>query len=311
MSNWSGKQHNPNWVYVSGHTHQNTLSREEDGIAVFADNQVGYTKKTWHFKAFTLQRGRYDPFCSLPDGIHLVRKKDYIEFSRGQGIHMSDMRYDGAIYLVKRSGLYMFLLKNGDRLNLLEGGRRHSVNHGLGYFYDNLPRYRQRLEALFAPYFSALRAISQEIKRFGGLGKIHGCIVDIDWLNHIYLNPLDGTISPYFAWDMTDKHLFSDVRALLADSPVPPSLPDGSPMLARFLKLGPSLLTQKSGANSELAVSSEVVLDRSMYAPSRIMRSIQYAFDQNVVRLWNDKILELDDPAGIPETNTPSTPLLH
>ena len=32
-----------------------------------------------------------------------------------------------------------------------------------------------------------------------------------------------------------------------------------------------------------------------MYEPSRIMRSIQYIFDQNVLRVWNDAILAVDD----------------
>lgn len=29
-----------------------------------------------------------------------------------------------------------------------------------------------------------------------------------------------------------------------------------------------------------------------MYEPSNVMRGIQYIFDQNVIRVWNDKILE-------------------
>ena len=36
-------------------------------------------------------------------------------------------------------------------------------------------------------------------------------------------------------------------------------------------------------------------IDRSMYEPSRIMRSIQYIFDQNVLRVWNDAVLSIED----------------
>ena len=28
-----------------------------------------------------------------------------------------------------------------------------------------------------------------------------------------------------------------------------------------------------------------------MYSPSRIMRSVQYIFDNNVIRIWKDEIL--------------------
>ena len=44
----------------------------------------------------------------------------------------------------------------------------------------------------------------------------------------------------------------------------------------------------------KLAIVPQVVLDKSMYKPSRIMRSIQYIFDQNVVRIWNDEVFIID-----------------
>lgn len=35
----------------------------------------------------------------------------------------------------------------------------------------------------------------------------------------------------------------------------------------------------------------QLVLETDMYNPSRIMKSIQYIFDNNVIRIWNDDIL--------------------
>lgn len=55
------------------------------------------------------------------------------------------------------------------------------------------------------------------------------------------------------------------------------------------------LLSRASSKEWELAVVPQVVLDRSMYEPSRIMRSIQYIFDQNVLRIWNDAVLAIED----------------
>ena len=51
-------------------------------------------------------------------------------------------------------------------------------------------------------YMDKLLNISKVIKSIGGDGSIHGCIVDIDYYNHIYINPVDGKITPYFAYDM-------------------------------------------------------------------------------------------------------------
>ena len=49
----------------------------------------------------------------------------------------------------------------------------------------------------------------------------------------------------------------------------------------------------------------QVVLDKSMYEPSRIMRSIQYIFDQNVLRIWNDAVLLIEDKDEFGEVTPP------
>ena len=43
------------------------------------------------------------------------------------------------------------------------------------------------------------RKISEVIKSFGGSGRIHGCIIDVDFLNHVMLNPSDGQITYYYS----------------------------------------------------------------------------------------------------------------
>lgn len=37
--------------------------------------------------------------------------------------------------------------------------------------------------------------------------------------------------------------------------------------------------------------ASEIVYDKKMYQSSRIMRSMQYVFEGNVVRIWRDDLL--------------------
>lgn len=46
-----------------------------------------------------------------------------------------------------------------------------------------------------------------------------------------------------------------------------------------------------SGNDTVLATVPELVLDTDMYDPSRIMRSVQYIFDQDVIRIWNDVVI--------------------
>jgi len=37
---------------------------------------------------------------------------------------------------------------------------------------------------------------------------IHACIVDIDFYNYIYLDPVDGSINPYYATSIVNKYLY-------------------------------------------------------------------------------------------------------
>ena len=287
MEDWSNLEYNPTWVYINGHTHLNSLILKDDGTTVLSDNQVGYKPKHWHFNAFTVN-GRYDPFSDWADGIYRIKPHQYVEFNRGCGIAMADFKRAGELFVLKRDGVYMFLLK-GKRLYMLEGGRIHTVEHDVDYYFNNLASYHQCVDAAFAPYQKALEALSKEIQAFGGSGKVHGCIVDIDFLNHVYLNPFDGKITPYRAWDTSEKLVYKNVLALLKTSP----------LLGQYKKaskegLLPMLAPQARNKETALATVPELVLDRSMYKSSRVMRSVQYVFDCNIVRVWKDEILTAD-----------------
>lgn len=154
--------------------------------------------------------------------------------------------------------------------------------------------------------------ISDEVSAIGGAGTIHGCIVDIDWFNHVYLNPFDGKITPYFAINMTGKLVFNNMESLLKTSPFPPQLTGGIPMFSRYSSLVKEerlpILSRNANKKWDLAMVPHVVLDKSMYEPSRIMRSIQYIFDQNVLRIWNDAVLLIEDRDEFGEA-TPSRAL--
>lgn len=308
MEDWSNERYNPKWIYVNGHTHQNKLLLDTVGTAVFADNQVGYKPKTWHLNSFSVDMRRYDPFNDYPNGVHEISREQYIEFNRCQGIMMQGMKYPGNLYAIKHDGVYMFVIKSSSSLCLLEGGRRHKLNCDIDYYDSHLSGYIKKVQDAFTSYQRALSIISKEIRTIGGAGTVHGCIVDIDWFNHIYLNPFDGKVTPYFALDMTYKLAYKDTKSLLKSSPMPPQLSNGNSLLARYSSalddgLIP-ILSRNSNEKWELAVVPKIVLDRSMYEPSRIMRSIQYIFDQNVLRVWDDKILSIDSGMELPASST-------
>lgn len=304
---WTTDAPHPNWVYVNGHTHQNGLVKTEDGVTVLYDNQVGYKPKKWHLNQFSLER-YYDPFEAWADGIYRITPQQYMDFNAGRGIQMEYFRQQGDIYALKQKGIYMFMLQHGIGLYLLHGGQKLNVFHGLEYYAANLEKYVEKIQAAFRPYRNALDKIAAEVKRFGGSGYVHGSIVDIDYYNHIYLDPFDGYLMPYFALDVTDRREFRSVRELLESSPIPALGGDGRPLLSAYTKLldagGISILAPTVKEAALAVVPMEILDERNIYAPSRVMKSIQYLLDKGVVRVWNDAVLSMPDRSTLTEDET-------
>lgn len=302
---WTTDAPHPNWVYVNGHTHQNGLVKTEDGVTVLYDNQVGYKPKKWHLNQFSLEQ-YYDPFEAWADGIYRITPQQYMDFNAGRGIQMEYFRQQGDIYALKQKGIYMFMLQYGLGLYLLRGGQKLNVFHGLEYYAANLEKYVEKIQTAFRPYRNALDKIAAEVKRFGGSGYVHGSIVDIDYYNHIYLDPFDGYLMPYFALDVTDRREFRSVRELLESSPFPALGSDGTPMLSAYTKLldagGVSILAPTVKEAALAVVPMEVLDEKNIYAPSRVMKSIQYLLDKGVVRVWNDAVLSMPDRNALTET---------
>lgn len=189
--------------------------------------------------------------------------------------------------MLKRSGFYMFVYYNAsNKLVLLNGGNPKRLTHNINYYYDNLAIYGLFLKTLMDKYISALYLVSSNIKKIGGSGKIHGCIVDIDYYNHVYINPLDGCVTPYYAIDMKQKYVYKNLETLLEKN-CPHLLQNYQKWKANekdSFMLIPSSFNTANGAI--------LVIDRSMYKASRAIKTIQYLLFQNVIRDWNDKIIQ-------------------
>lgn len=301
MTDWSHARYNPKWIYVNGHTHHNLYQNDKNAI-VLSDNQIGYKPRHWHLNKFVLNIPIYNPFESYTDGVYSVTREQYLDFNRCRNIFIRGLSSPGDIYLLKYNNFYMFVLKNKTGLNLLAGGARYKLSYDITYYYEHLPEYIMKMHHIFTFYRERLFAIAKEVKMFGGFGNIHGCIVDIDELNHIYLNPFDGKITPYFALNMTDKVVFDSVEALLN------TIPGGKNMIASFTKYAAQgklpTLSHNISKTHEVITKPQVVLDKSMYKSSRIMRQIQYFFDQNIIRIWNDDILLYEGKKSLKKLET-------
>ena len=294
---WRNTECNKNWTYFSGHDHFNYY--EEGDRHIYADNQVGYRGDSFEFK-YIATNPFYNIFETYNDGIYEINNYQYKEFYYRLGLRSIHANMDYKIILLKRCGTYCFIAKNkkGELLLLNGGSRKKLTKKDINYYYNNLEQYSQILKEYLGNYSDLQEQIANEVKTFGGLGTIHGCIIDIDFYNHIYVNPLDGKITPYHAKNIIKKYvqenvvsllfyynkeLYESYKKVLSQSHIP-------------IKQPQSLIIQKN----EITNKYIEVHDTYIYKVSRVIKGLQYTSNYNIVRLWNDNLLKkkLNGKAG-------------
>ena len=289
---WSKKNYNPDFIYLSGHTHSNEYIYNEE-IKLFADNQIGYDPINITFKFFEFSYKK-DYFANYNDGIHEITIKDYILFYRFQGIHMKYSRKNTIIFMLKKQKKYMFVDQsiNSKQYFFLGGGSPFRVKEAkdLNYFYDKMDIYSQNLKNLLKPYNERLKIISKEVKKFGGNGEIHGLIVDIDFYNHVYLNPFDLSLTYYHATSIINKYVYKNLFSLL--------FYQNKKLYHNYTKLIDSSFNYKNGLTTKskgINPRRNFVLDTKIYKYSRIIRAVQYLDDSNIIRMWNQELFKAKD----------------
>lgn len=288
MKDWGGEDIHAKEgvVYVNGHTHFNYFY--DDGKKrIYADNQIGYKGKKISLKYFTMSL-TYDWFADYKDGIYKITKKDYLKFYHGVGETFSFNRQYEKLFMIKRDATYMFLMQSSKgSLLILNGGSIRKTEHSLEYFYENLVQYSKSVRMFLSKYDAFQKQVSSDIKKIGGNGRMHGSIVDIDYFHHLYLNPLDGSVTPYFASSIVDKYVYANIPSLLKYG-CPNLYVNYEKLITQQQHNGTSLVIFSN--NFALSKDRIYVGDTEMYRISRILKGLQFTTRYNIVRLWNDAI---------------------
>lgn len=275
-----------NFVYVNGHTHRNMFF--DDGAKrIYADNQIGYRNESPHLKSF-LMDGEYDYFVDYEDGIYEITTQEYWDFSRGKNINMAFDRQINILYMLKKNGYYCFIHKSKTgSLSMLNGGALKALDvKNIQYYYDNMDTTIAYFEAPLKKYTAYQESIANEIKKIGGSGRIHGCIIDIDYYNHVYVNPIDMTVRSYWAFDTINKLIFPNVPALLKAEC--PTLYDNYLKLTEGEEYNPLMVRQ---TNDEIALLPQEYLETDIYNVSREIKKMQ-KLNSNILTTWYDVIPE-------------------
>lgn len=284
---WCSEQnYYDNFVYVSGHTHKNIFF--DDGVErVYADNQIGYRNVSSHLKSFLLD-GEYDYFENYEDGVYEIAPQEYRDFARGMNMYMTFNRKVNTLYMLKKNGYYCFIHKTKvGSLAILNGGALKKLEiKDVQYYYDNMDKMIAAIKMPLNEYTSYEKSIANEVKKIGGSGRIHGCIIDIDFCNHIYVNPVDMKLTGYWASDIMNKLIYPDIPALLENKC--PTLYSNYLKLLEDEKLNP-LIVRKT--KSQVSVLPQEYLKTDIYKVSREIKKMQ-KLNSNVLTTWYNFIQE-------------------
>lgn len=266
------------YVYVSGHSHKNYFYDDGD-YRIYADNQIGYHTNSFGLKSFYIEND-YDIFERYTDGIYKISKGEYIDFYRGKNITMSFNRDACTLYMLKKKGFYMFILQYPTgSLCILNGGaiKKLPVKQ-LNHYYNNMDNVIATIKNPLDKFTAYQIQIASAIKSLGGSGTIHGAIIDIDFYNHVYVNPLDLSITPYWASDIINKTVYPSIPALLEAN---------CPKLFLEYKQKNKDSEQKQlilKANSSTS-KKQLYTDTDIYTASREIKKMQ-KLGSNILSIW-------------------------
>ena len=236
------------------------------------------------------------------DGIHEITVNDYWTYYRrisNRDNLRPKFRYTDHIKFLKHNGFIMYIsISSKGKKCVLQGGFMRSLEKPIQYYYENLPKYGNMVLRLFSKYWDAAYDVSHYVQRVTkgkGSGHVHGCIVDIDFFNHIYINPYDGTITPYYAESVFKKQTYQNLVSLIANQ-MPVYLPEFQKVKSvepNALALADNTMLHQTIAltDSEINDCSEIVYDTEMYSISRRFKALQLVYDHQLIAVWYDSLL--------------------
>ena len=291
LENWSSNSvYEDGIVYISGHTHRNYFY-DDGSRRIYADNQNGYYGRNPLFKCVYTD-DLYDPFISYADGIYKITKYDYLLFYRAKKKRMDLKRDYKAFYMLKKNGYYCFLARlNTGKLSILNGGRGKSLEvKDEKYYYERMDKIINRLAGPLEKYTLLQKEVAKAVRSFGGSGYIHGCIVDIDFYNHIFINPVDQTITGYYALDMVNKWVYDSIPAMLEEH---------SPALfAKYQRVFKSesenALINTVSDQTPVNRSGMEYLETDIYKASREICRMQ-KMEDSILSFWDERLLDEKD----------------
>lgn len=146
---------------------------------------------------------------------------------------------------------------------------------------------------LFAPYWKYINQMASEVKSLGYCGDVHGCIVDLDFCNHIMINPLDQKVTFYNSPTMGFVKIFDNLENLITYMNNGYILNIEKKKMLELKKNNAIISKTSQEISQEVGELIKIDIKNSVYSISNYMRQIQRLFDSNILRDWNEDIISI------------------
>lgn len=298
-------------VYFTGHTHKNERIMTCNK-ALYADNQIGYHNDgrfdgIIRFKKATMDYVK-NPYIDLEDGFYQTTPDAYLQFYAyigefiGEGKLIRKRCKTGLLYVIKSQGYYGFFVMNKSGLSIANGGitKKIAFNKDIEWAYNNFNIVVRKYLSALEPLRAIQLQISQELKELGFLGDIHGLIIDIDFYNHIIVNPFNGSITFYYSPEfglVQEFESFQKQLVFMKRTEVLESKTEEFNNSVLSLSDSYLLATIKNDNTPNDMIS--VSRSSGAYGLSRIVNSLQRLFTGHVLRDFDLKLIENEGEISI------------
>lgn len=291
-------------VYFTGHTHRNTSECTEQRY-IYSDNQIGYERKSIFFKTARLGTIQ-NPFIDYEDGCFEITTDQYCDYYRYCGDPLSGtsfinnvLRQGGRFFMIKHFGFYGFFTQNRSLgISICVGGKTRKIPRAytISYLMENFDAMVSAYLTTVMPFRRAQEQISAEVQSLGLSGRIHGCIVDVDYYNHIMLNPLDGAISYYYSPVFGKLRLYKTFAELLENIDSDTLVGEQKRNILEdyaLMATSKCLLSEESFVTSdEVGKLVTIEISGSVYSMSSRINQLQRLFTSRVLRDWNPELID-------------------
>jgi len=258
--------YNLNWTYVS-----DVGCQPPRGIRAFCDCSADakYFEST----------ARSNPALSFKDGLEHMSAEDYRKFLTDADMP-SEFRTDKDVNILTEKGISMaFLHIKIFTSTILDGSTLLKIEHPRDYFKANMPEYVRCVRKTFTPYYTRLKEVSTAVRSIGGTGVISGCTVEVFEKLKIVVDPVDEGLVLYRAVTKGIDYFDTFAQSEYLDD----SVIESTPHLKDVLKLK--------------AVSGNVpghLSRKEINRMNAIADSLMYVISYNVIRRWDDRIMQPD-----------------